>query len=87
MSKTKRHTELENIVQPAVAGLGYELVRVEFLSQGKYSTLRVFINKPGGVTLDDCERVSRQLDTVLDVEATNLTGPYTLEVSSPGVEA
>ena len=81
-----KHAELESFLRPTVAGLGFELVRVEYLSQGKYSTLRVFINKPGGITLDDCEKVSRQLDTMLDVEASILTGPYTLEVSSPGVD-
>lgn len=83
----KNHDELAEVVRPTVAGLGYDLVRVEFLAQGKYSTLRVFINKPGGVSIDDCEKVSRQLDRVLDVEAPMLNGPYTLEVSSPGVEA
>lgn len=84
---TKQRADLEDVVRPTVVGLGYELVRVEYLAQGKYSTLRVFISKPGGITLDDCEIVSRQLDTVLDVEASMLTGPYTLEVSSPGVDA
>jgi ribosome maturation factor RimP len=78
---------LEAIIAPTVAGLGYEFVKLEYIGgSGKYSTLRIYINKPGGVALNDCEKVSRQVSSVLDVEAELLRGAYTLEVSSPGVK-
>lgn len=82
----KRHIALEAIVEPAVLGLGYEFVGLEYLSQGKYSTLRVYVDSPGGISIDGCEKVSRQLSSVLDVESQFARGSYTLEVSSPGVD-
>lgn len=82
----KRHSAIEAIVIPVVAGLGCEFVGLEYLSQGKHSVLRIYIDKAGGVSLDDCEKVSRQLGSVLDVEAELIRGEYTLEVSSPGVD-
>lgn len=72
---------LLKILEPAVNGLGYELVELEF--QGKL--LRLYIDQPQGVTLDDCEKVSRQMSVVLDV-ADPIPGAYTLEVSSPGLD-
>ena len=72
---------LLKILEPVVNGLGYELVELEF--QGKL--LRLYIDQPQGVTLDDCEKVSRQLSAVLDV-ADPIPGAYTLEVSSPGLD-
>ncbi|HKS93313.1 MAG TPA: ribosome maturation factor RimP [Gammaproteobacteria bacterium] len=72
---------LLRIIEPAVNGLGYELVELEF--QGKL--LRLYIDQPQGVTLDDCEKVSRQIGAVLDV-ADPVPGAYTLEVSSPGLD-
>ncbi|MBU6469980.1 MAG: ribosome maturation factor RimP [Gammaproteobacteria bacterium] len=72
---------LLRIIEPAVNGLGYELVDLEF--QGKL--LRLYIDQPQGVTLDDCEQVSRQISAVLDV-ADPIPGAYTLEVSSPGLD-
>ena len=72
---------LLKILEPAVNGLGYELVELEF--QGKL--LRLYIDQAQGVTLDDCEKVSRQVGAVLDV-ADPIPGHYTLEVSSPGLD-
>ena len=72
---------LLRIIEPAVNGLGYGLVELEF--QGKL--LRLYIDQPQGVTLDDCEKVSRQISAVLDV-ADPISGAYTLEVSSPGLD-
>ena len=72
---------LLKILEPAIAGLGYELVELEF--QGK--VLRLYIDQPQGVTLEDCEKVSRQVSAVLDVEDP-IPGAYTLEVSSPGLD-
>jgi ribosome maturation factor RimP len=69
-----------------VAGeCGYELAEVSLLGRGKRALLRVFIDKDGGITLNDCEVYSRRLAALLDVEDP-VAGPYTLEVSSPGLD-
>jgi ribosome maturation factor RimP len=65
---------------------GIEIVDVQLLGGGRARTLRIFIDKPAGVTLADCENVSHQVGTILDVEDVVPGGSYTLEVSSPGVE-
>ena len=64
---------------------GLELVDVEILTEGPRAAVRVFVDREGGVRLRDCESVSRRLGAVLDVEDP-VSGPYTLEVSSPGLE-
>ncbi|MFH0728600.1 MAG: ribosome maturation factor RimP [Pseudomonadota bacterium] len=64
---------------------GMELVFVEFLREPAGRILRIYIDKPGGLSLNDCVSVSRQLGDILDVDLENL-GPYSLEVSSPGLE-
>ena len=63
---------------------GYDLVEVNLLGKGKRTLLRVYIDKEGGVTLNDCEFFSRRFENILDVEDP-IKGPYTLEVSSPGL--
>ncbi len=65
---------------------GMELVEVELHGSGPRRVLRVYIDKPGGVSHRDCEVLSRQLSVILDVEDLVPGGSYTLEVSSPGVE-
>ena len=72
---------LENVVEPAVTGMGYELVDVQASNGGRL--LRLFIDKPGGVTLDDCAAISRHLTRVLAVEGIDYER---LEVSSPGLD-
>jgi ribosome maturation factor RimP len=64
---------------------GYELVDLNLFGRGKRALLRVFIDKEGGITLTDCESFSRRLESLLDVEDP-IAGPYTLEVSSPGLD-
>lgn len=77
---------IHQLIEPTVSALGVELWGVEYLSQGRHSVLRVYIDREeGGVTLDDCERVSRQVSAILDVEDP-IAGEYTLEVSSPGLD-
>lgn len=76
---------LQLLIEPVVKGLGCDLWGVEYLPQGKYSILRVYIDSPDGVDVQDCERISRQISSVLDVEDP-LHGKYTLEVSSPGMD-
>jgi ribosome maturation factor RimP len=81
------------LIEPAVERLGFELVELEYGSGRAHALLRVFIdrvdresgNGEGGVTVDDCTRVSRELSALLDVEDPIPTG-YTLEVSSPGFD-
>ncbi len=82
----KKHAALEAVVVPAIVGMGYEFVRLEYLPSGQHTILRIYIDKPGGVSINDCEKVSRQMGSVLDVEAQLMRGTYTLEVSSPGVK-
>jgi len=72
---------VEAKVEPAVTGMGYELVDVQSSNGGRM--LRVFIDKPGGITVDDCAAVSRQLTRVLPVEGVDFER---LEVSSPGLD-
>lgn len=65
---------------------GIEVVDVELAGAGRHRLLRIFIDKPEGVTHADCESISQQVGTILDVEDVVPGGRYTLEVSSPGVE-
>lgn len=77
---------LEDLLGPVVASLGCELWGLEYLPQGKHrAILRIFIDKPEGVGVEDCENVSRQSSSVLDVEDP-ISGEYVLEVSSPGMD-
>lgn len=77
--------ELTRLLEPAVERLGYELSDLEFRIGGRDGLIRVYIDKPEGVGLADCETVSRQISAVLDVEDP-LPGHYVLEVSSPGLD-
>jgi len=77
--------ELVALLGPAVEGLGYELSDLEVRIGSRDGLLRVFIDKPQGIGLEDCEIVNRQISTLLDVEDP-LPGNYVLEVSSPGLD-
>ncbi len=77
--------DLRKLLEPGVVALGFELVDVEMAGRHHSPTLRVYIDGPAGVNVDDCARVSRQLSALLDVEDP-LPGQYTLEVSSPGLD-
>jgi ribosome maturation factor RimP len=77
--------ELAKLLEPTVERLGYELVDLEARLGGKGGLVRVFIDKPGGIDLDDCETVSRAVSALLDVEDP-VPGNYNLEVSSPGLD-
>lgn len=65
--------------------MGYELVGIEYLQRDKTGLLRVYIDQPDGINLDDCQAVSHQLSGVLDVEDP-IAGNYNLEISSPGLD-
>jgi ribosome maturation factor RimP len=74
------------IAERVAASEGIEVVDVQLLGGGAHRTLRLFIDKPTGVSHADCELISQQVGTILDVEDVIPGGRYTLEVSSPGVE-
>ena len=79
------HKELEVLLKPVIEDLGCELWACEYLAQGRVSTLRVYIDKPEGIDISDCEKVSHEISFILDVQLP-IKGNYTLEVSSPGLD-
>lgn len=79
-------TLISDLIRPTVEALGVELWGIEHMIQGKYSVVRIYIDKGGdGITIEDCEKVSRQVSGIFDVEDP-IPGEYTLEVSSPGMD-
>lgn len=76
---------LQEMLQGAVDDLGCELWGIECQRAGRFMTVRLFIDKEGGVTVDDCADVSRQVSAILDVEDP-IADKYNLEVSSPGLD-
>ena len=82
----KLETAATALVEPVCAAAGLELVLAEFRRESTGRILRLYIDRPdGGVTLDDCAVISRQVTDLLDVSLEDI-GPYNLEVSSPGIE-
>ncbi len=77
--------ELRNMLEPTVQRLGYELADLEVRLSGKGGLVRITIDKPEGIDLDDCEKVSHAVSALLDVEDP-MAGEYNLEVSSPGLD-
>jgi ribosome maturation factor RimP len=77
---------VQEIATRVAGSSGLELVDVEFRGGGKSRMLRIFIDKPGGVTHEDCANFSREVGTILDVEDAVPGGSYVLEVSSPGLD-
>lgn len=78
-------TQLEKMIQDICTDVGVELVEFASFQAGKRKLLRLFIDKEDGVTVDDCAQVSRELGARLDLENI-FEDPYTLEVSSPGLD-
>ena len=72
-------------INPIVIDMGYELLGIEYVASGKHSVLRLYIDCEKGVRVSDCETVSRQVSSIMDVEDP-ISGQYNLEVSSPGIE-
>ncbi len=77
---------IREIAERVAASSGLEVVECEMHGGGKARMLRIFIDKPGGVTHEDCANLSREVGTILDVEDVVPGGSYTLEVSSPGLD-
>jgi len=76
---------LQEEIEKIVTSEGYELVHIDFRPQGREAVLRVDIDKDGGITLDDCQLISQQVSTMLDVEDP-VSSSYELQVSSPGLD-
>jgi len=84
MSKIDVVARVTELAEPLADSLGLELAEVEYRQEGRQMVLRLYIDRDGGVTLDDCSTVSRELAEILDVEDF-IQGHYNLEVSSPGL--
>lgn len=80
-----KQEQLQALIAPVVEALECELWGLDYLTRGRSTTLRLYIEHAGGVTLEHCEKVSRQVSSMLDVEDP-ISGEYTLEVSSPGMD-
>jgi ribosome maturation factor RimP len=76
---------VQALLEPLVESLGYELVCLELHGSGSNALLRLYIDGPQGIGLEDCERVSREVSATMDV-ADPISGSYRLEVSSPGLD-
>ncbi len=78
-------TKIEALVMPILDDLGYELVDLQMQQDGRQLALRIFIDKPGGIILDNCVAVSREVSAILEIEDP-IRSAYRLEVSSPGLD-
>lgn len=77
---------VEEFLKPIVEDLGYEIVEVEFVKKFNGDNLTIFIDKVGGIAIDDCEKVHNAIDAPLDELNPTNDKPYTLNVSSPGID-
>ena len=77
--------KVEKLLEPKIQEIGYELYDVEYAKEGKNYFLRIIIDKPEGIDLNDCEKVNNEITDMLD-EANYIKEQYFLEVSSPGIE-
>ena len=85
MSRREEYeSKTEELLEPIVAEAGFELVDVEYVKEAGTWYLRAYIDKPGGITVDDCEAVSRRFSDILD-EKDYIEDSYIFEVSSPGL--
>lgn len=85
MSKKEQYeARTEELIQPILDRMNFELVDVEYVKEGSVWYLRAYIDKEGGITVNDCEAVAREMNEILDRED-YVEGSYTFEVSSPGL--
>ncbi len=85
MAKTRIVEKIEILISPYIQESGMELVDVEFVKEGGNWYLRIFIDKPGGIGIEDCRLISEKIDKLMD-EKDPIPQSYILEVSSPGIE-
>jgi ribosome maturation factor RimP len=81
---SSKQQQLDTLLGPEVESLGFEYVGSQFLQEGRSSLLRILIDTPKGINIDDCSLVTRHINSILDVEDP-IKGAYRLEVSSPGL--
>lgn len=84
MKREEYEKRAESLLLPILEEFGFEMVDVEYVKEGSNWYLRAYIDKPGGITINDCETVSRRFSDLLD-EEDFIKDPYILEVSSPGL--
>jgi ribosome maturation factor RimP len=77
---------IKELIEAKLAEHGYELFESKFFQAGSRGVLRITIDAPDGVTIADCEKASKELSIMLDVEDFSSTRPYTLEISTPGID-
>ena len=77
--------QVEELIIPILDDFGYELVDLQYKKEGNSMALCIFIDKPGGITLDDCVTVSREVGAILEIEDP-IKAAYRLEISSPGLD-
>ena len=85
MGKTSIHQLVSELIEPTVTEHNIELVDVEYIKAGKIWILRVFIDKKQGITVLDCQKLSREIEDLIEIHEL-ISDPYTLEVSSPGLD-
>jgi ribosome maturation factor RimP len=85
MDEAERLSKIEEAMEPVLRSHGLDLVDVDWRREGRRHVLRVFVDKPGGATIDDCERLSREAGDVLDASGL-ISESYDLEVSTPGLD-
>ncbi|MGL4798512.1 MAG: ribosome maturation factor RimP [Cellulosilyticaceae bacterium] len=85
MNKKQIVEQITAYLEPITDAFEYEIVDVEFVKEGPAYYLRIYIDKEGGITIDDCQKTSRAIEAVLD-EKDPIEVPYILEVSSPGID-
>ncbi|WP_040211736.1 ribosome maturation factor RimP [Clostridium polynesiense] len=76
--------DIENLIKPAIEQMNYELYHVEYVKENSEYYLRIYIDSPSGISLQDCEKVSRTVSDIMD-EADPIKEHYYLEISSPGI--
>jgi ribosome maturation factor RimP len=84
-SGMRKQEQWHTLLAPTLQDTPYELVGVECVGQNRHTVVRIFIDKPGGITIADIVKLTRELSVVFDVEEP-IRGPYTLEISSPGLD-
>ena len=82
---TSLEKKIEELVKPIIENLGYKVYDVLYQKEGKDNYLRIFIDSPKGINLNDCELVNNSIDSILD-EKDYIKAQYYLEISSPGLE-
>lgn len=77
--------KIEALLKPTIESMGFDLWGIEYMPAGRHTLLRVYVDKEGGITVDECADVSRQVGAIMDVDDP-ISSEYRLEISSPGMD-